>query len=150
MKEFKITRKYQCTDEQFEFAKEKIEIKDMCYEVNCHGIKCSDCPLNESISRKKPKSQEYEIHDVKEIIVLTEEERKKLEACLLLGFEWLTRDVNGIVYGFTGKPIKSSDGYWYCNYPQGTYVYSQMPAFKALKLLSLEDEEPTEIRRLLG
>ena len=101
---------------------------------------CEECLFYEDNSCGKGRSK-WLYSDYKEPVVLTEDERK---LCELLGKGWIARDRDGIVYHYSGKPIKSERK----NKWEGWCVLKISRAFQQCKFdfIKWEDEEPWEVK----
>lgn len=146
MKRFEIVRVFECADEAFELVKRNlVESRYLGAEVACPDVAgCTGCELGGGCcSVNEFKSKSTEIRNVEDVVVLTEDDKKKLEACLTLGLGWVARDMGGDVFAYCTKPCKGVQGW------VGTARYLKVNMPDSVKWLNREDEEPTEIRILL-
>lgn len=79
--------------------------------------------------------------DYKEPVFLTDDERK---LCELLGKGWIARDRDGLVYHYSGKPIKNKKINIWANH-HDLNISKVFPQCK-FEFIKWKDEEPWEVR----
>ena len=105
------------------------------WALGCHGLTEEEISKNYIVLDKWLKEVEVEVE-------LTGHEIAVLEALKVLGFEWIARDENDILYAYGSKPIKRSIEYG----AVGNWCHLNKDLFN---FITFEDEEPTNIDELL-
>lgn len=107
----------------------------------CLATSCCDCLFYEACKPDCFQSRTDWLYSEYKPVVLTADERK---LCELLGKGWVARDRDGIVYYYSGKPIKSErKNKWegWCDLK----ISRIFPQCK-FEFIKWEDEEPWEVR----
>ena len=101
---------------------------------NCSGLVCSEC-LRLSLLDL--------LEEYKEPVKLTRFEYEYLKVAKKEGFNFIARDEDNMLYGFTKQP-KKHNSYWHNS-------YKFIKIFKSMfKFVKWEDEEPWEIDEILN
>jgi len=106
------------------------------WALECHGL------TEEEMGKKNKVSLDKWMKEVEVKVKLTTQEIEVLKALKVLGFEWIARDEDKLIYAHSTKPKKGTKQY----VPTFHYFLLEKSLFD---FISWEDEEPTNVEELL-
>ena len=81
---------------------------------------------------------------------LTDEQREQLKALWTLGYRWLAKDGDGIVYSYGNSKPEKWRSHWVAGCAETYRIHEQMPVSVVNSLVSWSDPEPYDIGKALG